>query len=429
MSTGHRKQGATLAEKVLRRASGNPEAQIGEIVEVVPDFSYSHDYAAFAIDAFSAMGAKRVIRPDRIAICLDHAIPPNNARDANNMKRVRAFAREQGLAQFYEGGTGIAHQVMVEQGWIRPGALCVANDSHACSGGSVGALALSTGETEIGFLWATGKIWFRVPETVKVILQGTFSHGVFAKDLMLSIIREVGVLGALYEMIEFHGPGAHALSVSERFTLCNMSAEVGAKGAVFPHDSVTERYMQQRPARYPSEPVLPDDDARYVREMHFELGKIEPMVVLPGMEDRGVPVSEVKGQKIDQIFIGSCTNAREDDLSIVARIFKGRRISSDVRVLVVPASRQVMALTSRNGDLQTIIDAGATLMPSGCAVCAGTHQGVLADGERCLSTSNRNMPGRMGNKNAEILLCSPATAAASAVAGTIADPRELLDPA
>jgi homoaconitate hydratase family protein len=421
------KHGATLAEKVLRRVSANAGAKVGEIVDVVPDFSYSHDYAAFAIDAFAEMGAREVARPDRIAICLDHGIPPNTARDANNLKRVRAFAREHALAQFYEAGTGIAHQVMVEQGWIRPGALCVANDSHACSGGSVGALALSTGETEMGFLWATGRIWFRVPATVKVVLDGAFREGVFAKDLMLAIIRDVGVLGALYEMLEFHGDAMPALSVSERFTLCNMSAEIGAKGAVFPYDAVTERFMSRRPTRYAAEPVLPDVDAAYVREMRFDLAAIEPMVVLPGMEDRGVPVSEVSGQKIDQIFIGSCTNAREDDLAVVARILKGRRISDDVRVLVVPASRQVMSASARSGDLQAIIDAGATLMPSGCAVCAGTHQGVLADGERCLSTSNRNMPGRMGNKNAEILLCSPATAAASALTGTITDPRELLE--
>jgi homoaconitate hydratase family protein len=414
----------TFVEKMFSLKSGE-QVSVGQIVQVAPDFSYSHDYASFAIDAFEQMGAKDVVRADRVCICLDHGVPANTAKDANNHKKVRDFAAKKNLAKFYEAGTGIAHQVMVEKGWILPGALCVANDSHACSGGSAGALSLAVGETEIGFLWATGHIWFKVPSTVRINLEGEFRKGVYAKDLMLYLIKKMGVLGALYEFIEFHGAAATAMSMSERFTLCNMSAEVGAKGAVFPADEITRAFLKGR-AQYEWEPVLPGKNARYARTLSIDLADVPPMVTLPGMEDRGESVDQVAGQKIDQIFIGSCTNARADDLKIVAKILKGRQIHESVRLLVVPASRDVLIESSAAGDMNAILSAGATLMPSGCAVCAGGHQGVLADGERCLSTSNRNMPGRMGNKNAEILLCSPATAAASAINGYITDPREFV---
>jgi homoaconitate hydratase family protein len=417
--------GKTLVQKVLARTSGEADVAMGEIVEAIPDFSYSHDYAAWAIDAFEKMGAKKVHRPDRIAVCFDHGIPPNTSKDANSLKRVREFAGSHGFARFYEAGTGVAHQVMVEKGWIVPGSLSVANDSHATSGGAVGALALAVGETEIGFLWATGKLWFRVPSTRKVVLTGRFENGVYAKDLMLAIVKELGVLGALYEILEFHGDAVSGLSVSERFTLCNMATEVGAKGGVFPYDSVTAEFIKGK-AKYPFEPVRSDADAVYCGEMQFDISALQPMVALPGREDLGVPVGEVAGQSIQQVFIGSCTNARADDLGIAARILKGKKVHPGIRLLVTPASRQAELDALKSGDLEILIEAGATLLPAGCGVCAGTHQGVLADGERCLSTSNRNMPGRMGNKNAEIFLCSPATAAASAVAGCIADPRGML---
>jgi homoaconitate hydratase family protein len=414
--------GRTLAQKVLERTSGRSGLEPGVIVEATPDFSYSHDYAAWAIDAFEKMGPTRVQRPERIAVCFDHGIPPNSAKDANSLKRVREFVSKHGFAKFYEAGTGVAHQVMVEKGWIVPGSLSVCNDSHACSGGAVGALALAVGETEIGFLWAVDKLWFRVPTTRRMVLSGRLRDGVYAKDLMLVIAQQLGVLGALYEILEFHGDAVAALSVSERFTLCNMATEVGAKGGVFPFDAVTERFMQGR-ARLPFTPVLSDPDAEYCAEMHFDLSVLEPMIALPGREDSGVPVSSVAGQHIDQVFIGSCTNARADDLAIAARILKGRKVHPGIRLIVTPASRQAELAALKSGDIEALVEAGATLMPSGCGVCAGTHQGVVADGERCLSTSNRNMPGRMGNKNADILLCSPATAAASALAGCIADPR------
>ncbi len=412
----------TIAEKVLARTSGRASVAPGEVVEVQPDFCYAHDYGLFAIDAFEKMGATAVRRPERIAVCLDHAVPADNARDANNHARIRAFAREHGFAAFFEGGTGISHQVMLEQGYVLPGSLVVANDSHTPSGGAAGALAVGTGETEVGFLWATGRIWLKVPESIRVLLSGAFAPGVYAKDLMLQMLADLSITGAQYQVLEFGGTAVQGLSMSERFTLANMSAELGAKSAVFPADAVTEAFVKPR-ARYEYESVHPDAGARYSRELRIDLRGIEPMVALPGREDRGVPVGEAAGRRVSQVFIGSCTNARADDLAIAARILRGRRVHPDVRLIVVPASRQVMLHTAQNGDLAILIEAGATLMPSGCAVCAGAHQGVLADGDVCLSTSNRNMAGRMGNRNAEILLCSPATAAASAVMGQVTDAR------
>lgn len=412
----------TVAEKILARASGQRTVVPDQIVEARPDFAYSHDYAVFAIDAFERMGATSLAAPRRVAICLDHAIPANSARDANNHARIREFARRHGILAFYEGGTGIAHQVMFEKGFVTPGSLVVANDSHAPSGGALGAFAIGTGETEMGYVWATGHLWLKVPRTIRIVLDGHLRAGVYAKDLMLHLISQLGVLGGLYQVIEYHGPAARRLSASERFTLCNMTAELGAKGGLFPCDDVTTSYLRGR-AQFEFTPVLPDPDAEYSRELTVHLDAIDPMVALPGREDRVVPVSQSLGRRIHQVFIGSCTNARSDDLAIAARILKGRRVHPDVRLIVVPASREVAAELARNGNMEILLSAGATFMPSGCAVCAGAHQGVLADGEVCLSTSNRNMPGRMGNPRAEIILCSPATAAASAVEGVIADPR------
>jgi homoaconitate hydratase family protein len=372
------------------------------------------------------MGAKRVARPDRTAICLDHGIPANTSQAANNHARIRKFAEEQRLRHFFEGGTGIAHQVMLERGLVTPGSLVVASDSHTPSGGAVGALAIGTGETELGYAWATGHLWLKVPDTVRVLLEGAFQPGVYAKDLMLHLVAKLGVLGAVYEVIEYSGPAASRLSVSERFTLCNMTAEIGAKTGVFPHDQVTADYLRGR-AQFEYEALLPDPDAAYSRTIGIDLSSLRPMVTLPGREDRGVPVEEAAGKAVQQIFLGSCTNTRVDDLAIAAEILRGRKVHHGVRLIVVPASRAVMAEAARAGFVADLLDAGATFMPSGCAVCAGAHQGVLADGEVCLSTSNRNAPGRMGNKHAEIILCSPAIAAASAVTGVITDAREFLD--
>jgi methanogen homoaconitase large subunit len=315
----------TIAEKILAQACGAGQVAPDQFVEAQPDFCYSHDYAIFAIDAFEDIGATVVRRPERVAVCLDHAVPADNARDANNHARIREFAHKHGFAAFFEGGSGISHQVMLEQGYVLPGSLVVANDSHTPSGGAAGALAIGTGETDIGFLWATGRVWLKIPESVRIVLRGGFAAGVYAKDLMLHMLRDMGISGAQYQVLEFAGPAVPTLTMSERFTLANMSAEVGAKSAVFPADGVTEAFVTRR-ARYSYAPVHPDRGAEYCREIAIDLGGIEPMVALPGREDRGVPVGTAAGRPVNQIFIGSCTNARADDLAIAARILRGKRV-------------------------------------------------------------------------------------------------------
>jgi len=416
----------TLAQKVLARCAGSTNAAPGDIVIASPDFVYAHDYAVFVIEAFKDMGFNRVVRPERIGICFDHAIPANNARDANHMSRVRAFAGDHGFAAVYEGGTGIGHQVMMEAGWAVPGHLIVGCDSHTPSLGAVGAFAVGIGESEMGYLWGSGEIWLRVPPTIRVVLSGTFGAGVYAKDLVLTLIGKLGVLGGLYAGIEFVGPAAGRLSISERFTICNMTAELGAKAGYFPFDDVTARYVTGR-ARFPFEPVFSDPDATFAQTIEIDLGTLEPVVSLPGREDSTVSVGSVAGTPIQQVFFGSCTNVRIDDMEIATSLLRNRKVHPSVRLLVVPASRAVAIEAARRGYLEILMEAGATLMPSGCAVCAGAHQGVLADGEKCLSTSNRNGAGRMGNAKAEIFLCSPATAIASAIAGEICDPRQFFD--
>ena len=270
----------TTVEKILARACGNASVVPNQIVEVAPDFSYSHDYAIFVIDAFNEMGATTVFCPERIAICLDHGFPVNNAKDANNHVRIREFARKHKFRAFFEGGTGIAHQVMMERGLVVPGALVLASDSHTPSGGAVGALAIGIGETELGFLWATGHTWLKVPETIRVTLSGALHPGVAAKDAMLSLVKRLGVLGGAYKMIEYQGPAVSSLSVSERFTFCNMSAEIGAKGSIFPHDEVTAAFSKDR-AQFAYQSVHSDPGASYSQEIALDLAQVEPMVVLP----------------------------------------------------------------------------------------------------------------------------------------------------
>jgi homoaconitate hydratase family protein len=417
--------GATFAEKILGQKSGLGTVRPGQIVELVPDMTMSHDYAANVIQHFRAMGASRVWDPERVFICLDHKVPPDNQEEANNHQRIRDFCREQGIHAFYEGGTGIGHQVIVEEGFALPGEVVVGTDSHSCSYGVTGAFATGIGETEMAFIWATGRLWLRVPETIRVELEGRWGAGVFAKDVMLALLAQLGIDGCNYRAVEYAGSAVAAMTMSERFTLSNMTVEMGGKIGVFPCDDTTEAYLAGR-ARRSYAPLSADPDAAYERVVGLDCAAVEPMVALPGSEDRGVPIAEARGVKIQQAFLGSCTNARADDLAIAASILRGRRVHPDVRLLVVPSSRAEGLAALRSGDLAILAEAGATFLPSGCAICYGGHQGALADGERCISSSNRNSTGRMGNRNAEIYLASPATVAAAAVAGEIVDPRSLL---
>ena len=417
--------GKTFAEKILGQKSGLGDVAPGQIVEVRPEMTLSHDFAANVIQHFRAMGATRVWDPDRIFICLDHRVPADTAEEANNHQRIRTFCREQGVRAFFEAGTGIAHQVIVEKGYALPGEIVLGTDSHSCSYGVVGAFGTGIGETEMAFLWATGRLWLRVPPSIKIELEGRWHGGVFAKDVMLALLARLGIDGGSYRAIEYHGSTVAAMTMSERFTLANMTVEMGGKIGFFAHDATTERYLEGR-AQRPYTPIAPDPDARYERVVRLDVDQVEPMVALPGSEDRGVPVSQARGIPIQQAFLGSCTNARADDLAIAARLLAGRQVHPSVRLLVAPSSRAEGTEAMQRGDLAILSAAGATILPSGCAICFGGHQGALADGERCISSSNRNSTGRMGNRNAEIYLASPATVAAAAVVGEIVDPRELL---
>jgi len=415
--------GLTIAEKVFSRKIGEAAAP-GQLVEAEPDFSFSQDFARYAIDSFRRMGGTKVWNPDRIGICLDHRAPADSAAEANDHRIIREFVREQGIRHFFDVGSGIAHQVFIERGLIRPGMLVIGSDSHSTSGGAMGAFACGVGETESGFVWHTGKLWFRVPESVKVVLDGKLPPGVCAKDVMLKLLSVLGAGGASYKSVEYEGEAARAMSISERFTIANMSVELGAKAGIFPADETTFAWLAGRGGE-PCEAVAADPDAVYAQTVRLDVSDLTPQVALPGSPDRVVPVGEAAGVKIHQAFLGSCTNARLDDLEIAARILRGRKVHPGVRLLVAPASRAVLQEALKAGVLETLLEAGAVLLPPGCAVCFGGHQGVLGDGERCISASNRNFPGRMGNSKAEIYLASPAVVAASAVAGEIADPAEL----
>jgi homoaconitate hydratase family protein len=417
--------GTTFAEKILAKKTGQTRVVPGEIIEISPDLSYSHDYAVLVIKAFNDMGATRVWNASKIAICLDHGIPADTAKEANDHKLVRRFAEEQGIERFYEAGVGIVHQVMVEKGLVIPGTIVVGSDSHTTSCGVMGAFATGIGETDTAFLWATGRLWLRVPASVKVTLRGILHPGVYAKDVVLELLRRVKGDGLIYKSVEFSGELIENLPISQRFIFCNMTCELGGKCGVIAYDLTTQEYLKNR-TTVPYEPIYPDPDASYEQEIALDASNVSPMIALPGDVDRGVPIDKAAGTKIDQAVLGSCTNARVDDLAVAAAILRGRKVHPKVRLLVVPASAQEGLEALRRGYMEIFQEAGAIILPSGCAVCHGGHQGVLADGDKCISSSNRNFTGRMGNPKAEIFLASPAAVAAAAVAGEITDPREFL---
>ncbi len=418
--------GQTLAEKVFSRKAGK-EVYAGEIVTVTPDRAMSHDNTAAIAAKFKDIGVSKVKYPDIHVIVLDHAVPAPNVDHALNHKEIREFVAEQGIKNFYDAGEGICHQVMVEKGHVGPGMLVVGSDSHSTSYGSLGALGVAIGRSEMAVIMAVGRMWFRVPASMKVNLKGEFGRGVTAKDLVLHILGDIGADGALYMSMEFHGDGVKKLDIADRFTIANMTAEMGAKAGVFPADEITMEYVKKTGAQVYD--ALPDKDAVYEEEHTYDLSAVEPMVAKPHTVDNVALVSEVKGTKINQAVLGTCTNGRLKDIEAAAKILKGRRIHPGVRMVVVPASRKVLMDAVDAGYVRTLIEAGAMVLNPGCGPCLGAHQGILAPGERAISTSNRNFRGRMGSTQAEIYLASPYTVAASAVAGEIVDPREFIEEA
>ncbi|HFE52392.1 MAG TPA: 3-isopropylmalate dehydratase large subunit [Bacteroidetes bacterium] len=416
--------GKTFSEKVLGKKAGK-EVRAGEIVEIVPDFAMSHDNTAAISKTFEKIGVAQLYDPSLHVIILDHAAPAPNAKFAENHKQIREFVHKHGIPNFFDINRGICHQVMVEEGFALPGLVVVGSDSHSTTYGAVGAFGTGIGRSEMAVIMATGRIWLRVPETMKIVVKGKPPEGVSAKDIMLKIIGDLGADAATYMAVEFTGETIERMSLASRMVLSNMAVEMGAKVGYIPPDETTLEYVRPR-ARKEFEVIHSDPDATYAETHVFDVSDLEPQVACPHTVDNVKPISEVKGTKIHQVFFGSCTNARLEDFEVVANALKGRRVHPDVRMLVFPASQQVYLDALKKGYLQTILEAGAIVMNANCGPCMGNHAGIPAAGEVSLSTSNRNFRGRQGNVDAEVYLCSPLTAAASAIAGEIADFREVL---
>lgn len=413
--------GKTFAEKAFGRALGKTVVA-GEHVEVFPDFCMSHDNAAAVFDLFEHIEVPKVYDPDRIVIILDHAVPAPTERHAANHMTIRRFVRREGIRNFYDitGQGGVCHQIMCEEGYALPGLINVGTDSHTCTQGAFGAFASGIGRVEMAAVWAIGSLWFRVPESRSIVLTGTLKTGVYAKDVILTIIRDIGVEGADYMSIEFSGSALEHFSLGERMTLCNMAIEMGAKNAVCRPDQKLLHYLKGK-AKRAFEPLWGDEDAVYLKHDHYDLGKIAPCVACPHSLDNIFPVEEVEGRSIDQAFIGSCTNGRLEDLRVAASILQGKRVA--VRTIVVPCSWKVYRQALEEKLIHVLLDAGCVVCNPGCGPCIGNHQGILGAGETCISTANRNFKARMGSAQSFIYLASPATVAASALRGCIADPR------
>ncbi len=416
--------GQTFAMKALGRAAGKP-VEPGEIVFVEPDLVLSHDNSAAIIGKFeSTVPGGRVLYPERIAIVLDHVVPAASSRNAADHSQIRRFVREQGIERFYDAGQGVCHQVLPEMGLCKPGSIVVGSDSHTCTYGAFNCFACGIDRTETAGIWITGKTWFRVPETIEINLFGHLENHASAKDSVLTIIGDIGADGANYKAIEFHGTAVNTLRIAERMTFANMGIEMGAKITVFPADGRTRDYFIGRGPGC-EDAMWSDVDAPFCRKIDYELNYIVPVVAKPHRVDNVVPVVDLEKTPVDQVFLGTCTNGRLEDLEDAAAIMKGRPIAEGVRMIVAPASRQTYLQALKAGLLEVFIEAGAIVIPPGCGPCLGAHMGALAPGERCLSTANRNFQGRMGEKEAEIYLGSPETAGATAVRGVITDPREV----
>ncbi|MDP2181306.1 MAG: 3-isopropylmalate dehydratase large subunit [Actinomycetota bacterium] len=414
--------GQTIAEKIFSAHSGT-EAHAGDIVVADVDFVMGQDGTSpLAIRALENMGVDEVFDPAKVALVMDHSSPSPIEGVSALHTMMREFGAKTG-ATVYDVGEGVCHQLIPEKGHVVPGDLMVGCDSHTCTYGALNVFSTGVGSTDGAAAMASGKLWFKVPDTMKVIYTGKLAPGVFSKDLILYLAGEIGVDGATYEVIEFHGPVIDELSVEARMTISNMAIEVGAKAGLMKADAKTLAWFAGRGDKRPA-PVDPDADATYLRELTLDASAIGPQIAKPHAVDNVCPIEEVEGTPIAEGVLGTCTNGRLEDFAIAARILEGRRVHPDVRFIVAPASRQILLDAIEAGYIQTLVAAGAALVTPGCGPCVGTHNGVPSDGENVISTANRNFKGRMGNSNAFIFLGSPATVAASVIEGKITDPRK-----
>jgi len=414
----------TISEKILAKNSNTPELKAGDIVTCSVDFVMSHEGSALVIRKFKEIGIGSVWDNSKIIIPLDHRIPANTYEVATAHKLIREFAKEQNIEHFLDLHYGICHQVLPELGFVLPGKLIVGYDSHSTTYGAFGAFGTGVGASEMAGIWAMGELWLKVPETIKISIQGELPPYVYAKDVILNIIGKLTASGATYKSIEFYGDIIRNFSMSERMTICNMTVEMGAKTGIVPPDEITYEYLKPRTQKSFT-PQLSDDDARFCDNFNFNFTNLEPQIACPNSVDNVKNISDVEAITIDQAFIGSCTNGRLDDIEIVAKILNGRTTHKNVRLLVCPASRDVYIRSLQLGYIEKIVKAGALMLNPGCGPCLGAHQGVLADSEVAISSSNRNFSGRMGSTKAEIYLASPAVVAAAAVKGEIINPKDL----
>lgn len=413
----------TMAQKVLARAAGRTWVEPGEFVTARVDLAMTHDiFAADVFQVLSQAGVERVWDGERVVVVFDHLVPPPTTSAAEAQRRAREYLERFGVRHFYRPGSGICHQLLAERGHVLPGRLVVGTDSHTTTAGALGAAGTGVGTSEMAYVLATGRLWFKVPQTIRFELRGALGRWVTTKDLVLFLAGRYGTDLGRYCALEFGGPGAAWLGIASRMTVSNMGVELGAKFAFFEADDVTASYLASRTDEA-LPPFGPDPGAPYQAVHGVELDRLEPMVALPHNLDHVRPVREVQGRRIDQAFLGSCTNGRLEDLEAAASILRGRRVHPDVRMVVVPASQAVYREAERRGLMEVFASAGAMVFSTGCGPCFGGHLGLLAPGERCIGTHNRNFRGRMGSPEAEIYLASPATVAASAVEGVIADPR------
>jgi 3-isopropylmalate/(R)-2-methylmalate dehydratase large subunit len=414
----------TISEKIMSLKSGT-DAHAGEIVVADVDFVMVNDVTGpLAFQEFEGLGCEPM--REKIVLIPDHFVPNKDIASAQQAKEMREFAKRWKIDNYYEVGRGgVCHQVMVDEGFAAPGRLIVGADSHTCTYGALNCFSTGVGSSEAAAVFATGKLWFRVPESVHILLKGRFNKYVGGKDLILKIISDIGVDGATYKTLEFGGPGISAVSVSDRMTICNMAIEAGGKAGIFPCDSATIAFMKAS-RREGFKAVYADDGAKYSQTLEYDLSKLEPMVALPHLPSNGRMVKDVDVE-IDQAFLGSCTNGRIEDLRIAAEIMKGKQVKDGVRMIVVPASVKVFRQAMEEGLLKVFVDAGAFVSGPTCAACLGGHMGVLAKGERCVSTTNRNFIGRMGHKESEVYLAGPAVVAASALTGKISLPSDVKD--
>jgi 3-isopropylmalate/(R)-2-methylmalate dehydratase large subunit len=413
----------TMAEKILAKAAGIDETEAGEIVMANIDVAMTHDLTGpLSVDSFKKIGVRRVWDPDKIVVIFDHQVPADSLEAAQNHIILRKFVEEQGIKNFYDVQEGVCHQVLPEKGHVVPGEVVVGTDSHTCTHGALGAFATGIGSTDMAMVFSTGKLWFKVPETIKFEIEGTLGSQIYSKDVVLNIIGKIGADGATYSACEFGGSTTRKMSISERMALCNMAIEMGGKTGLVEPDDKTLKYVKERSNKI-YEVFKTDEDAESLKTMYIDVNDLEPQIACPHNVDNVKTVSEVEGTHIDQVFLGSCTNGRLEDLRVAAKIIRGKKVADKVRLLVIPASREVYRQALEEGLMNIFVDAGALVCNPCCGPCLGGHIGLLGPGEVSLSTSNRNFQGRQGSPEAEVYLSSAAVAAVSAIKGEITDPR------